>query len=261
MPWGGIGNPLEGGAARVRLGSKRLASLERPIPFGPRADARVWTPCLSVIGSRRFDRSEVECHNEVPTMTSAGPDGSRTPRSTEEVRSAPVRVPDFGRNACIGRTHLVAASNHGARGGVVDRLIQVRGRPDRDRARRRSRIARSPRGCPTRSRRRRSGAPVCRKPVFREQRKLPLAGPAVGPERACQQRSFLRSRSCSAGRARLQSQPQPQRCGGADQGPVGVALVADVGAINRSEQSSRRDAEVGSQREWLRAGGNGTQPE
>jgi hypothetical protein len=78
---GGIGNPLEGGAARVRLGSTRLASLERPIPFGPRADARVWTPCLSVIGSRPFDRSEVECHNEVPTMTSAGPDGSRTPRS------------------------------------------------------------------------------------------------------------------------------------------------------------------------------------
>lgn len=76
---GGIGNPLEGGAARVRLGSTRLASLERPIPLGPRADARVWTPCLSVIGSRPFDRSEVECHNEVPTMTSAGPDGSRTP--------------------------------------------------------------------------------------------------------------------------------------------------------------------------------------
>ena len=46
--------------------SKRLASLERPIPLGPRADARVWTPCLSVIGSRPFDRSEVECQNEVP---------------------------------------------------------------------------------------------------------------------------------------------------------------------------------------------------
>jgi len=66
MPWGEIGNPLEGGAARVRFGSKRLGSLERPIPFGPRADARVWTPCLSVIGSRPFDRSEVECQNEVP---------------------------------------------------------------------------------------------------------------------------------------------------------------------------------------------------
>ena len=131
MPWGRIGNPLEGGSARVRLGSKRRASLERPIPYGPRADARVWTPCLSVIGSRQFDRSEVESQNEVPTMTPAGPDVSRTPRvRTEEVRIASVRVPDFGRNANLGRTHLEAASNHGARGEVVDRLIRVRGRSD-----------------------------------------------------------------------------------------------------------------------------------
>ena len=183
------------------------------------------------------------------------------PARTEEVRIAPVRVPDFGRNANIGRTHLEAASDHEARRGVVDRLVQVRGRPDRDRARRRSRIARSSRGCPTRSRRRRRGAPVCRKPVLPQQRKLPLAGSAVGPERARPQESLLRSRSCSAATARLQAQRQPPLCGGADQVPVGIALVADVGAINRSAQSGRGDAEAGSQREWLRAGGNGTQHE
>ena len=62
-------------------------------PLG-RADARVWTPCLSVIGSRPFHRFEAECQNEIPTMTSAGPDEPSV--RTEEVRIAPVRVPDFG---------------------------------------------------------------------------------------------------------------------------------------------------------------------
>jgi hypothetical protein len=184
------------------------------------------------------------------------------PVRTEEVRIAAVPVPDFGRNANIGRTHHEASSNHGARGGVVDRLIQVRGRPDRDGAGRRSRIARSPRGYPTPSRRRRRGAPVLSEAGISPAAETPR-WTAVGPERACQQKSFLRSRSCSAATARLHAQAprQPQLCGGADQVPVGVALVADVAAINRSEQSSRRDAEVGSQREWLRAAGISTRHE
>lgn len=101
-----------------------------------------------------------------------------------------------------------------------------------------------------------------RKPVFRQQRKLPLAGPAVGPERACPGRNCSCAPEAVVPVQRVclhaQAERQPQLCAGADQGTGGCS---SVGAINRSEKSSCRDAEVGSPHEWLRAGANGTQHE